>query len=175
MLTAFHHIFVILIIIVAVHSSSIAQKEVEEAEIFLLYDDMGYIPRWVFTLGFYCDSIIAINRWGDNSVAIVPINNNTINYALENGRFIFVSSHGAEGDIILQDNIFYGPENVDSDNISASLQYVYLSGCDTGLKRQEWENILSPAYVKTFDRLSTTFEHIYWLIVEGPRVINSLN
>ena len=59
-------------------------------------------------------------------------------------------------------------------NISASLQYVYLSGCDTGLKRAEWENALSPAYVKTFDRLSTTFEHIYWLVIKGPTVINSL-
>lgn len=173
-LTAFHHFFVILIIIVAIHSSSIAQTEVEEAEIFLLYDDMGYIPRWVFTLGFYCDSIIAINRWGDNSVAIVPLNNNTIDYALENGRFIFVASHGLEGYIILQHNIFYGPENVESNNISASLQYVYLSGCDTGLKREEWENALSPAYVKTFDRLSTTFEHFYWLVIKGPKVINSL-
>jgi hypothetical protein len=173
-LTAFNHIFVILIIIVAIHASSIAQDEVEEAEIFLLYDDMGYIPRWVFALGFYCDSIVAINRFGDLSVAIVPLNNSTIDYALENGRFIFVSSHGADGYILLQDNIFYGPEDV-NDNISPSLQYVYLSGCDTGLKHEEWENALSPAYVKTFDRLSTTLEHFYWLIAEGPDVIHSIN
>lgn len=173
-LTALHHFFVILIIVAAIHSSVIAQTEVEGAEIFLLYDDMGYVPRWVFTLGFYCDSISAINRWGDNSVAIVPLNNNTIDYALENGRFIFVASHGLEGDIILQHNIFYGPENVVSNNISASLQYVYLTGCDTGLKREEWENVLSPAYVKTFDRLSTTFEHFCWLVIEGPKVIDSL-
>ncbi len=102
------------------------------------------------------------------------MNNNTIAYAQENGRFIFVSSHGEEGYIILQDNILYGPDNVEN-NISENLQYVYLSGCDTGLKREEWENALSPAYVKTFDRLSTTFEHIYWLIFEGPKVINFLN
>ncbi|PKM65841.1 MAG: hypothetical protein CVU95_13645 [Firmicutes bacterium HGW-Firmicutes-2] len=172
-LTGFNHIVVILIIVVAIHASSIAQNEVEEAEIFLLYDDMGYIPRWVFALGFYCDSMVASNRFGDYSVAIVPLNNTTIDYALENGRFIFVSSHGADGYILLQDNIFYGPEDV-NDNISPSLQYVYLSGCDTGLKHEEWENALSPAYVKTFDRLSTTLEHFYWLIAEGPKVIHSL-
>ena len=173
-LTAFHHFIVVLIIIVAIHSSSIAQTELEEAEIFLLYDDMGYVPRWVFTLGFYGDSIMATSRWGDNSVAIVPLNNRTIDYALENGRFIFVASHGLDGYIVLQDNIFYGPEDVDSSNISESLQYVYLSGCDTGVKGEEWENALSPAHVKTFDRLSTTFEHFYWLLIKGPKVINSL-
>ncbi|PKM58463.1 MAG: hypothetical protein CVU98_00815 [Firmicutes bacterium HGW-Firmicutes-3] len=173
-ITALHHLFVILIIIVAIHSSSIAQTEVEEAEIFLLYDDMGYIPRWVFTLGFYCDSIVAVNRWGDHSVAIVPLNKNTIDYALEKGRFIFVSSHGVNGYILLQDNIFYGPEDIEN-SISTRLQYVYLSGCDTGLKQEEWENALSPAYVKTFDRLSTTLEHFYWLIIKGPKVIDSLN
>ncbi|MDF1616516.1 hypothetical protein [Petrocella sp. FN5] len=173
-LTAFNHAFLILIIIVAIHASSIAQNEIEEAEIFLLYDDMGYIPRWVFALGFYRDSMVATNRFGNHSVAIVPLNNNTIDYALENGRFIFVSSHGVDGYILLQDNIFYGPANV-KNNISPSLQYVYLSGCDTGLKHAEWENALSPAYVKTFDRLSTTLEHFYWLIAEGPEVIHSLN
>lgn len=174
-ITAFLHIFVILIMSVAIHSSSIAQTKVEEAEVFLLYDDMGYIPRWVFTLGFYRDSIIANNRWGNGSVAIVPLDKKTLEYALENGRFVFVSSHGVEGDIILQGGILYGPENVERANISASLQYVYLSGCDTGLKHDDWEKALTPANVKTFERLSTTFEHIYWLFFKGPDVIKSLH
>jgi len=169
-----HLMLVILMIILIIHSSSIAQSKVEEAEIFMLYDDMGYIPRGVFSLGFYLESLVAINRWGENSVAVVPLTKDTLDYALGNGRFVYIASHGANGYIALQGGDLFYPHNLESTHIGSTLQYVYLSGCDTGLKHVEWENVLVPAYVKTFDRLSTTIEHIYWLIVEGPKVINSL-
>ncbi|SKC81923.1 hypothetical protein [Maledivibacter halophilus] len=168
------HILVILMIILIIHSASITQSKAEEAEIFMLYDDMGYIPREVFTFGFYRESLVAINRWGENSVAIVPLNKNTLNYALSNGRFVYIASHGANGYIVLHGGDLFWPYDLEGTHISSTLQYVYLSGCDTGLLHDEWESALMPAYVKTFDRLSATIEHIYWLIVEGPKVINSL-
>lgn len=173
-LITIRHILVILIVFLMIHSSVITQLEVEEAEIYMLYDDMGYIPRAVFTSGFYLESLAARNRWGCNSVAIVPLTKDTMNYALSNGRLVYIASHGANGCIQLQGGELYWPHNLEGTHLSSTLQYVYLSGCETGLLHDEWENALKPAHVKTFDRLSATMEHVYWLIVEGPEVINSL-
>lgn len=40
----------------------------------MLYDDMGYIPKEVFIIGFYMESLTAINRWGENSIVISSTN-----------------------------------------------------------------------------------------------------
>lgn len=173
-LITIRHILVILMISLIIHSSQITQLEVEKAEIYMLYDDMGYIPREVFTSGFYLESLAARNRWGENSVVIAPLTKETLNYAVSNGHLVYIASHGANGCIQLQSSKLFWPHNLEGAHISSTLQYVYLSGCETGLLHDEWENALMPAHVKTFDRLSATMEHIYWLIVEGPKVINSL-
>lgn len=173
-LIVIRHILVIVMIIMIIHSSQIAELEVKDAEIYMLYDDMGYIPREVFAFGFYLESLVAINRWGENSVAVAPLTKDTLNYALSNGRFVYIASHGANGYIQIQGGDLLCPQDIEGTQISSTLQYVYLSGCDTGLLHNEWVESLKPAYVKTFDRLSTAIEHIYWLIIEGPKVIDSL-
>lgn len=105
---------------------------------------------------------------------LVPLTKDTLNYALSNGRLVYIASHGAKGCVQIQGDELLWPQDIEGTQISSSLQYVYLSGCDTGLLHDEWEVAFKPAYVKTFDRLSTTIEHIYWLIIEGPKVVNSL-
>lgn len=167
-------LFVVTGIYVMIHSSSIVSAETEGAEIYMLYDDMGYIPRRVFTTGFYLESLVSVNRWGQGSVAIVPLSEDTMEDAFADGRLVFIASHGADGYIYLPSGMLYGPQDIKSLYRGDHLQYVYLSGCETGILDSEWKQVFAPAEVKTFDRLSTTIEHIYWLMNKGPKVINSL-
>jgi hypothetical protein len=38
----------------------------------------------------------------------------------------------------------------------------------------DWKRVFGSAEVKTFDRLSSTSEHIIWLLIDGPRIISAL-
>src|SRR5262249_43641738 len=51
----------------ALHASSLTRDDDEPAPVYLLYDDMGVLPRWIFTLGFYRISLAANARWGPGS------------------------------------------------------------------------------------------------------------
>lgn len=173
-ITAIHQLIIIVVIIMAMHSNFIVGDEKQEANIYMLYDDMGYIPRWVFTLGFYPEALAAKKSLGINRVVVAPLTRDLLDEALSKGKLIFIASHGAEGFIMLQEGVVFWPNNIDTNRISIDLQYVYLAGCDTGLLHNEWQEVLGPVEIKTFDRLSTVIEHVKWLLIDGPKIIHSL-
>jgi len=169
-----HQLIIIAVIILAIHSNFIASDETHKADIYMLYDDMGYIPRWVFTLGFYPESLSANKSLGPDSVVVAPLTPNTLSEALSTSKLIFIASHGAEGYIVLSDGEVFWPNNIDTNKIGADLQYVYLAGCDTGLLHDEWKASLGNTEIKTFNRLSTVAEHMKWLLIDGPKIIRAL-
>ena len=172
--TIFFQVSVIATLTVTFHATQIIQAAKPQAEVYLLYDDMGYIPEEVFASGFYRVALVAQEKWGRGSVKMMPLNAANLRQALQTGRFVYVASHGAEGRIFLDQHASLGPEDIKPDQIGAALQYVYLSGCDTGYLAHDWQRVLAPAEVKTFARLSATSEHIVWLFLDGPRIISAL-
>ena len=165
---------IVLLIIATMHASLLTKAEITEADVYMLYDDMGYIPRWVFTLGFYRVSLVATERWGAERVVVAPLSESAIDQALQNGRLVYIASHGSEGMIALTNEDFYWPRDVNSTSIGPHLQYVYLAGCDTGFLAEAWEQAFAPAEVKTFARLSSMTEHILWLVIDGPKTLLAL-
>jgi len=172
--TLFLQVSVIAALAITLHATLIMQAAKPQAEVYLLYDDMGYIPEEVFASGFYRVALAAQEKWGVGSVTLRPLTAASLQQALQTGRFVYVASHGAEGRIFLDQQTSLGPEDIKLELIGAALQYVYLSGCDTGYLADDWQRVLAPAEVKTFDRLSATSEHIIWLLLEGPRIISGL-
>jgi hypothetical protein len=90
----------LLIVAAAVHASSLTRDDDEPAPVYMLYDDMGFVPRWVWSLGFYRVSSEATARWGRGSVVVAPLDEHHLRLALHHGRFIFLACHGQEGDIV---------------------------------------------------------------------------
>lgn len=168
------YLVIITVLLLAVQSTNIAGSDVEEADVVMLYDNMGYIPRVVFTSGFYLESRAAAQRFGEDSVAVVPLTKESLSNALESSRLVYVASHGANGCIQLQGGDLLWPNDLKATPLSSNLQFVYLTGCETGLMHDEWQQHLKPAEVKTFSRLSATMEHVYWLLSEGPEYIRNL-
>lgn len=173
-ITLIHQLIIITLIIVIFHSSYIVNDEKVEADVYMLYYDMGYIPRWVFTLGFYPESIAARKSLGVDSVVVAPFTKSILDKALSNGKLVYIATHGAEGFMVLQDGEFLWPSDIQTYRIGDDLQYVYLSACDSGALHSEWQDAFGPIDIKTFDRLSTVVEHVKWLIIDGPKIINSL-
>jgi hypothetical protein len=190
---------IFLIVAATVHASSLTRQDDEPAQVYLLYDDMDLVPRWVFNLGFYRISLAATERWGNGSVVVAPLDEHHLRLVLEHGKFVFLACHGRDGDIVtprftvgpprilmgdwdLPDKVgfLFVHETHDGEAkrvalpTGQSLRLVYNAGCDCGSKAPLWEAALAPAEVKTFDRLSTVAEHIVWLWVDGPERVRAM-
>jgi len=172
--TLIHLLTMITVMTIAFHSSYLVSNENNEADVYMFYDDMGYIPRWVFALGFYPESLAAKKSLGMGEVVVVPFTKDTLDKALNHGKLIYIAAHGAEDFMVLQDGQFLWPSDIHTDLISDNLQYVYLSACDSSKLHHEWQEAFGSAEIKTFGRLSTVAEHVKWLWFDGPKIIDAL-
>lgn len=150
------------------HASRITRADGGPARAYMLYDDEGYLPRWLFALGFYRIALVATERWGEGSVTVAPLSVQSLASAMRNGDFLVVASHGDYGDVYLPEGA-WDPSGIQLAVSNPRLRFVYLCACNAGTRASEWESVFAPARVVTFDRVSSTVEHIYWLWVTGPR------
>jgi hypothetical protein len=182
---------IVFALLISFRASYLTQPHSSPASVYLLYENTIYIPipnvgvwtasapKWVFNLGFYPISEVATFRWGKESVAIKPLTRENLKEAFQNGRLVFIASHGGStnGTISLPDDTVgnYSPHDIQKDGGTGSnLQFVYLAGCDAGSMETDWRNSLNPAKVKLFNRISWEVEHAYWLWFEGPIITASL-
>jgi len=183
--------------VLAVHASSLTRDDNEPASVYMLYDDMEIVPRWVFNLGFYRMSLSAREKWGPNNVVVAPLDELHLRLALRHGRFIVLACHGIDGELIssrfrIAPPAFATPSDPDAHGLcfayfddyrsdpwtfldaGQDLRFVYNSGCDCGVRAAEWDKALAPAEVRTFGRLSAVAEHIGWLWTDGPKRLQSI-
>jgi hypothetical protein len=182
----------------ALHASSLTRDDDAPAAAYLLYDDMGVIPRWVMNLGFYRVSLAAQAQWGPGSVVVAPLDEHRLRLALRHGRFLFLACHGQGGEIttsglritplplseagaVAVPGLYVAA--VADDRVCGQwtvleagqdLRLVYNSACDSGITAAEWEQALAPAEVRTFGRLSAVIEHLLWLWSDGPRRVREI-
>jgi uncharacterized membrane protein len=181
--------------VLALHASSLTRDDDKPAAVYLLYDDMGFVPRWVMNLGFYRISLAAQERWGPGNVVVATLDQHHLELALRHGRFVYLACHGVDGDITTSQTRITPPRCAEAGetptrglyvaNVNgcgpwtllepgSNLRLVYNSACDSGSKPDEWEQALAPAEVRTFDRLSAVIEHLLWLWSEGPRRLREM-
>jgi len=158
---------------IAFHASLLADSRMRPAAAYLLYDDLGFVPQWVFEVGFYRISLAATARWGPGSVVVAPLTKEALDAALAHGRFVFVASHGNEGRILIGRSS-YGPDEARRAPPGRPLQLLYIAGCDVGDSAPAWRNGLAPAEVILFNRESYVYEHFRWLWLDGPARIRAL-
>jgi hypothetical protein len=183
----------------ALHASSLTRDDDEPAAVYVLYDDMGFVPRWVISLGFYRVSLAAREQWGPGSVVVAPLDEHHLRLALRHGRFVYLACHGQGGDIVTARLRIAPPLLVEAGPTVAQglyvadideegrygpwtwlpagedLRFVYNAACDCGSKAREWEQTLAPAEVRTFGRLSAVVEHLLWLWTDGPRRVREVD
>jgi hypothetical protein len=157
----------------AVHASRIARSDARPGQVYLLYEDINRFPRWLFTLGFYRISLAGRERFGLDSVVALRLSKDSVRRAVREGRFVFLGSHGMAQGLLLRDG-FLEPQDVKAMQPNPGLQFVYMSGCDSGALKQAWEDAFAPANVVTYDRLTSLVEHVRWLWFAGPDVVRSL-
>lgn len=171
----FLQIGIIFIIFVIVRANQLANQSDKNTSVYLLYETFDPIPRWVFATGFYPIAEIANIRWGEGSVGVEPLTKENIDKALRNGRLVVLASHGGytAGTVGLSfdPNDNYSPADVYRiGGAGPNLQFVYISGCNTGALETEWAQSLLPAKVITFNRISWATEHALWLWTDGIKV-----
>ena len=164
----------LLILLFSLHANHYVRSQHDiPPKAVMLYDDMELFPRSVFAMGFYPIARASASKWGTGSVDVQPFTMHNLYKAKMSAHFIFLATHGtSEG--LHMDTGKVSPEVVGQMPSTNSLQFVYITGCDSGTQQEKWEHAFSPAQVITFDRLSAIIEHIWWLLMRGPGVIYSL-
>jgi uncharacterized membrane protein len=175
----------------ALHAAALCRTD-GPAPVCVLYDDMGAAPRWLFQLGAYRLTRAARERWGEGSVAVVPLDKANLSMALRHGRVVVLLCHGRDGCIVKDElTIVPSPQALEGPSgpvrglevyegstgqgsweslaHGQELRLVYLTACDGGKYPGRWQEALRPAEVVTFDRLSAMLEHVWWLWFDAPQ------
>ena len=171
------------------HSMQIASQTPERADVYVLYTQGGYIPTpglyetftppsWMVTLAFYPVVLAGTDKFGSDHVAILPLSLENFRHAVQNGKFVFIASHGGQtpGSLTFsfQPYMEYRPENVPTGLAGDQLQFVYFAGCDAGRRESAWHHALGYDQAIMFDRISLVGEHLVWVWTKSPAVIYSL-
>jgi hypothetical protein len=185
-----------LVIGLVAHAAALCREE-GPADVYVLYDDMGVAPRWLFRLGAYRIARAARQRWGPGSTAVAPLDASHLADALRRGRVLILLCHGREGMILKEDLSVLPPpcrepgqspappfvyvqegeprpDRWQTVPVGGNLRLAYITACDGGLYADRWRQALAPAEVVTFDRLSAMLEHAGWLWLAGPAYIRQL-
>jgi hypothetical protein len=157
----------------AVHASLLARQDARPGTVYMLYEDVDTFPRWLFTLGFYRIALQSRAQFGPGETVVLRLSEETIQRAVSEGKFVFIGSHGGPRGLLLAKK-WFKPEDIDRSKVNPELEYVYLTGCDSGTLADAWQKTLAPAEVVTFSRLTAVVEHIWWLWFEGPRVLQTI-
>lgn len=173
-------IFIISTSLITIHANILSQNIKKPAKVYMLYDDMGFVPHWIFPLGFYRIQRAAIDKWGKGHVAIVPISKESLKEAKLNAEMIFLSVHGGDGFFYFANktrstHYKYGPNEVQEIGKGENLKFVYLGNCYGGILKGEWASAFYPAKIKTYDTFSLYPEHLYWLWIKLPNILKDIN
>lgn len=160
-------------LVIAVTARQSLRSDAAPGAAYMVYEDLGRVPQWVFALGFYRLASASEEVYGPGQAVYLKLTEENLRRALLEGRFLFVGSHGKALGLITEDG-WFRPEDVGPGDVNPELGYVYLTGCDSGAQARAWRDALAPAEVVTHDRLTTVLEHVWWLWVEGPRALRTL-
>jgi hypothetical protein len=190
---------VALVVGLGLHASALCETR-GPAPVYVLYDDMGVAPRWLFQLGAYRIARAGDDRWGPGSVAVLPLDEANLAAGLREARVLILLCHGRDGLITTDDFAVLAPpcavpgETPLSETthalyvqefsprpgqwralpVGGSLRLAYITACDGGRHADRWQQALAPAEVVTFDRLSAMLEHAWWLWCAGPGRVRDL-
>ena len=171
------------------HSMHLASQTPERADVYVLYTQGGYIPSpglyesftppgWMVTLAFYPVVLAGVDKFGSDHVAVLPLSVETFRRAVQNGKFVFIASHGGRtpGSLTFsfQPYVEYRPENVPIGMAGDQLQFIYFAGCDAGRLENAWHRALGYDQAIMFDRISLVGEHLVWVWTKSPAVIYGL-
>lgn len=154
----------------AAHASSLVPQNRDVGEVYMVYEDNGVFPRWLFALAFYPMAQAARQVYGPDAPVLIEISREAVENSVAHGRVVYVGSHGTSRGLMLRDDWLLPGEFKDAPK-NPGLRLVYLSGCDSGDQRDAWEKAFAPAEVITYDRLSAVLEHVWWLWFRGPDVV----
>lgn len=168
------------------HAEALARDDTGPAPVYVLVDRLGAekaIPLTAVKLASYRLALTARERWGEGSIVVTPLTEQSLRIALAHGRLVVIWCHGAHGHMFMPEGwvgangaprlVYFRPEGGATKNwepvqIGEHLQFLYCSACDAGSRAELWQSSMAPAEVVTFDRTSGGLEHILWLWFDGP-------
>lgn len=159
--------------LVAVHATSLTRADDAPGKVYMVYENNGVVPAWVFSLGMYRMALASRDSFGPGQTVVLKISEAHLRRAFREGVVVVVGSHGqAQG--LIAEKRWFTPNDLKAGDVGQQLRYVYLTGCDSGAQGLDWERVLRPAQVATHDRLTAVVEHVWWMWFTGPELLREI-
>jgi len=156
------------------YAATFVRSDAKPGQVYMVYEDARFFPRWIFVLGFYPIARASRDTFGEGSAVLLPLGKENLARSLNEGRFVFLGTHGGKQGLLLDAKYYLPPAEVGALGGNPDLAFVYLTCCDSGAQKEAWERALAPAKVITYNRLTAVAEHIWWLWFRGPEVVRQL-
>ncbi len=155
------------------HATTLTRSDERPGKLYMVYEDNGIVPGWVFSLGMYRMASAASEVFGPGETVLLRISHEHLRRAFREGTVVVVGSHGqAQG--LISEKRWFTPLDLKAGEVGQQLRYVYLTGCDSGAQGLDWERVLRPAQVATHDRLTAVVEHVWWMWFTGPELLRDI-
>ncbi|HOV32641.1 MAG TPA: hypothetical protein PLX23_04685 [Candidatus Hydrogenedens sp.] len=164
-------LFVLFLFVINIYSCILIYPQTEAPKVYVLYDNLDYLPQWIFNIGFFPIIKTGSEVYGKGNVALRVVGKESLSESLKNAEIVLIASHGTEEGILSREG-FIKPKDVQEMEVNRNLKFVYLSGCKGGEQKEIWSKVFSPAKVLTYKRMTATFEHAWWFWRYGPMVIH---
>lgn len=164
-------LFVLFLFVLNIYSCILMYPQAEVPKVYVLYDNLDYLPQWIFNIGFFPIIKTGSEVYGKGNVALRVVSKESLSESLKNAEVVFIASHGTEEGILSRGG-FIKPEDVQEMEVNKNLKFVYLSGCKGGEQKEMWSKVFAPAKILTYKRMTATFEHAWWFWRHGPMVIH---
>ncbi len=156
------------------YAEGYVRSDEKPGKVYMVYEDAKVFPRWIFVLGFFPIARAAHDAFGQDSAVLLPLSRPNIARALNEGRFVFLGTHGGKEGILMDARYYVPPTDIGALGGNPGLKFVYLTCCDSGAQKDAWERAFAPARVITYNRLTAVAEHAWWLWFEGPGIVRQL-
>jgi len=164
-------LFVLFLFVINIYSCLLMYPQAREPKVYVLYDNLDYLPQWIFNIGFFPIIKSGSEVYGKGNVALRVVSKESLFESLRNAEIVFIASHGTEEGILSREG-FIRPEDIQEIEVNKKMKFVYLSGCKGGEQKEMWSKVFAPAKVLTYKRMTATFEHAWWFWRYGPMVIH---
>lgn len=161
-------------LLLAGYAQSYMRSDEKPGQVYMVYEDLRFYPRWIFVLGFFPMARASQEIYGPGQAVLLRLSKENIARAVKEGRIVVLATHGGKKGILLDTRRYMPASEAETMGTNPNLAYVYLTSCDGGAQEEGWKRAFAPARVITFPRLSAIVEHIWWLWMDAPGVVREI-
>ena len=123
--------------------------DAKDAPVQFLYTQRYGFSDFLFKMSAAPLALSAFFFYGKPSLSVLPITSASLYDAFSKTEFLVIGTHGEDGNIITDDNVWVGPPV----QRHSQLRFIYFGSCNLGLKIEAWQKAFPSAIIRAYYRV----------------------